>query len=130
MHESFIKYINSYATTPLTESEIEVIKNSFVSKKIGKRQYLLQKGEVWKYSAFIVKGDMRQYSIDEKGVEHIVRLLIENWWAVDRESSGFGFGITGGYIFSYFTLIKWVLFLLWLKDAHLSCCIRLLVKAL
>ena len=46
----------------------------------------MQEGEVCKYSAFIVKGAMRQYSIDDKGVEHIIRLSIENWWAVDRES--------------------------------------------
>ena len=31
MHESLIKYINSYATTQLTESEIEMSKNSFVT---------------------------------------------------------------------------------------------------
>lgn len=30
---------------------------------------------------------MRQYSVDEKGTEHIVHLLIENYWANDRESS-------------------------------------------
>jgi len=59
MHESFIKYINSYATTPLTESEIEVIKNSFVPKKIRKSQYLLQEGEACKYSVFIVKSAMQ-----------------------------------------------------------------------
>ena len=29
---------------------------------------------------------MRQYSVDDKAVEHIVRLSIENWWAGDRES--------------------------------------------
>ncbi|HYV92562.1 MAG TPA: Crp/Fnr family transcriptional regulator [Chitinophagales bacterium] len=86
MHESLIKYINNYATTPLTESEIELIKNTFVPKKFRKRQYFLQEGEVCKYSAFIVKGAMRQYSVDEKGAEHIVHLSIENWWAVDRES--------------------------------------------
>ncbi len=86
MHESLIKYINSYATTPLTGSEVELIKDTFVPKKIRKRQYLLQEGEVCKYAAFIVKGAMRQYSVDDKGVEHIVRLLIENWWASDRES--------------------------------------------
>ena len=86
MHESLIKYINSYATTPLTESEIELIKNTFVPKKIRKKQYFLQEGQVCKYAAFIVKGAMRQYSVDDKGAEHIVRLLIENWWAVDRES--------------------------------------------
>jgi CRP-like cAMP-binding protein len=46
----------------------------------------LQEGEVCKYAAFVVKGAMRQYSIDDKGVEPIVRLSIENWWAADRES--------------------------------------------
>jgi len=86
MHEALIKYINSYATTPLSESEMELIRNTFIPKKFRKRQYFLQEGEVCKYSAFIVKGAMRQYSVDEKGAEHIIRLSIENWWAVDRES--------------------------------------------
>jgi CRP-like cAMP-binding protein len=86
MHESLIKHFNSYTSTPLTESEIELIKNTFIPKKIRKKQYFLQEGQVSKYAAFIVKGAMRQYSVDEKGAEHIVRLLIENWWAVDRES--------------------------------------------
>jgi CRP-like cAMP-binding protein len=86
MHEPLIKYINSFATTPLTSNEAELIKNTFEYKKIRKRQYLLQEGGVCKYAAFIVKGAMRQYSVDDKGLEHIVRLSIENWWAVDRES--------------------------------------------
>ena len=86
MYESLIKYINSYTSTSLTNSETELIKNTFVPKKIRRKQYFLQEGQVCKYSAFIVKGAMRQYSVDDKGAEHIIRLLIENWWAVDRES--------------------------------------------
>ena len=86
MHEPLIKYINSFAIAPLTTNEVELIKDAFVYKKIRKKQYLLQEGEVCKYAAFIVKGAMRQYSVDDKGLEHIVRLSIENWWAVDRES--------------------------------------------
>ena len=86
MQEALIKYINSYISTPLNQSQEELIKNTFVPKKLKKRQYFLQEGQVCKYSAFIVKGAMRQYTVDDKGVEHIVRLLIENWWAVDRES--------------------------------------------
>lgn len=35
---------------------------------------------------FIVKGAMRQYSVDDSGMEHIVRLSVENWWVGDRES--------------------------------------------
>jgi CRP-like cAMP-binding protein len=86
MHESLIKYINGYISTPLNESQIGLIQDTFVPKKIRKKQYLLQEGQVCKYTAFIVKGAMRQYSVDDKGAEHIVNLFIENWWAADRES--------------------------------------------
>jgi CRP-like cAMP-binding protein len=86
MHNPLIKYFNSYATSSLTENEIGLIENVFILKKYRKRQYFLQEGEVCKYTAFIVKGAMRQYTVDEKGEEHIVRLAIENWWASDRES--------------------------------------------
>jgi len=62
---------------PLTETDIEAIK---------KRQYFLQEGEACRYAAFIVKGAMRQYTIDDKGVEHIVNLFIETCMIGDRES--------------------------------------------
>ena len=86
MHEYLIKYIDSFVSTPLTESEMELIKDAFLPKRIRKKHYFLQAGEMCKYSAFIVKGAMRQYSVDDKGIEHIVHLFIENWWASDRES--------------------------------------------
>ena len=86
MYDSLIKYFNSYTTTPLNEGEIELIESVFQSKKFRKRQYFLQEGDVCKYTAFIVKGAMRQYTVDDKGEEHIARLSIENWWVNDRES--------------------------------------------
>jgi len=86
MHDSLIKHFNSYITTPLNEGEIELIESVFQSKKFGKRQYFLQEGDVCKYTAFIAKGAMRQYTVDDKGEEHIARLSIENWWINDRES--------------------------------------------
>jgi CRP-like cAMP-binding protein len=86
MHESLLQYIQNYSSLPLSQAEIETIKNSFIPKKLRKKQYFLQEGEVCKYFAFIVQGAMRQYSLDNKGVEHIVHLSIENWWVGDRES--------------------------------------------
>jgi len=86
MHEPLFQYIKLHSKTTLTEEEVERIKNVFVPKKIRKRQYFLQEGQVCKYFGFIVKGAMRQYSIDDKGREHIIRLSIENWWVGDRES--------------------------------------------
>src|SRR5258706_14976547 len=86
MHEALFTYINSYIKSPLGTAEMELVRKAFAPKKIRKKQYLLQEGEVCKYAAFIVKGAMRQYSIDDKGAEHIVGLSVENWWVSDRES--------------------------------------------
>jgi CRP-like cAMP-binding protein len=86
MFESFTKYINSYTAVPLTEDEIDLIQGFFLPKKFRKRQYFLQEGEVCKYTAFITKGAMRQYRVDDRGEEHIIQVYIENWWASDRES--------------------------------------------
>lgn len=90
MHESLFKYINNHATTLLSKEEEQLIMDIFVPRKIRKKQYILQEGEVCKYMAFVVKGAMRQYSVNDKGAEHIVRLSIENWWAGDRESFTLG----------------------------------------
>ena len=86
MYDSLIKYFNSYLSTPLTGDEIDYIQRFFTPKKFRKRQYLLQEGEVCKFSAFVIKGAMRQYRVDDKGEEHILKLFIENWWANDRDS--------------------------------------------
>lgn len=86
MFEPLRNYITKYSTTPLTDSQFEQISAVCKPKSFRKKQYLLQEGEVCKYLAFILKGAMRQYSVDEKGVEHVVYLTIENWWAGDRES--------------------------------------------
>ncbi len=86
MHERLIKYIKSRASSPLSESDVETLNTIFVPRKLRKRQYLLQEAEVCKYMGFVVKGAMRQYSVDEKGVEHVVELSLEEWWVGDRES--------------------------------------------
>jgi CRP-like cAMP-binding protein len=86
MHETLFTYIRSKSTIPLTDEDMNVLKSILVPKKYRKGQYLLAEGEVCKHGAFIVKGAMRQYSVDNKGVEHIIQLLLENWWVGDRES--------------------------------------------
>ncbi len=79
-------YLNKYASAPIPDEDFEAIKRHFTPQRIRKKQYLLQEGEVCEHMAFIVKGAMRKYYVDEKGVEHVVDLCIENWWAGDRES--------------------------------------------
>ena len=86
MHERLFDYINNYASTPLNEEEKAIIEATFQPKSLRKRQYFLQEGDVCKYGGFLVNGAMRQYTVDDKGVEHMVQLFIENYWVSDRES--------------------------------------------
>ncbi|MEJ7678867.1 MAG: Crp/Fnr family transcriptional regulator [Segetibacter sp.] len=58
----------------------------FLPKKLRKRQYLLQEGDVCKYTAFAEKGILRTYTIDDKGTEHILQFSLEGWWIADLYS--------------------------------------------
>ncbi|MCF0056108.1 Crp/Fnr family transcriptional regulator [Dyadobacter sp. CY356] len=87
MHENLLLYINKNASPPLTSDEEALVVAAFLPKKYRKKQYFLQEGDVCKYVGFIVKGAMRQYSVDDKGTEHVVNLFLENWWISDRESA-------------------------------------------
>ncbi len=86
MHANLIAYINKHNKLPLTKDEEALITAVFQPKKLRKKQYFLQEGDVCKLTAFVVKGALRQYSLDEKGGMHIVHLFIEDYWASDRES--------------------------------------------
>lgn len=70
----------------LTKEEKELSKTFFAPKKLRKKQYLLQEGDVCKYIAFVEKGILRSYTVDEKGTEHILQFAFEGWWISDQYS--------------------------------------------
>lgn len=86
MYDALRTYIEKYAADKISDADFELVKKYFTFKRYKKGQYLLQEGEVCKYNTFILKGSMRQYSVDSKGIEHIIHFGIENWWVGDRES--------------------------------------------
>lgn len=86
MYEPLFEYIERYGKTSLTDNEKDIIKSAMEFKKLRKRQYFLEEGKICQYTGFILKGALRQYSVDDSGVEHILQLTIENWWVVDRNS--------------------------------------------
>jgi CRP-like cAMP-binding protein len=67
----------------LSEEEFAICQTFFTIKKLRKKQYLLQEGEWCKYTAFVTKGILRTYTVDEKGLEHIVQFAMEDWWTAD-----------------------------------------------
>jgi CRP-like cAMP-binding protein len=70
----------------LNPAEIELSKSFFTPKKIRRKQYLLQEGDACKYTAFVEKGLMRSYSVDDKGTEHVIQFAFEGWWIADQYS--------------------------------------------
>jgi len=84
MSESLYKKIS--AVTAINEEEFNYFKKLFVPKRLRKRQYFLQEGDVCKYQAFVEKGLLRSYTVDEKGNEHILQFASEGWWMADLSS--------------------------------------------
>ena len=84
MYDLFFHHFNK--KIPLTDEEQELIKGYLTVKKIRKRQYLLQEGDVCKASAFVENGALRAYTLDENGTEHIVQFALEGWFISDMYS--------------------------------------------
>ncbi|UPK68367.1 Crp/Fnr family transcriptional regulator [Chitinophaga filiformis] len=84
MFDVFIQYLRDKIT--LSEEEVEMIRSVSILKKLRKRQFLQQEGDVWRYNAFVAKGLLKTFSIDSKGQEHIMNFSPENYWTGDRES--------------------------------------------
>ena len=74
------------ATVSLSQEEEALLKQYLTPKKIRKKQYLLQEGDVCKHSAFVEKGALRAYVLDEKGDEHITAFALEGWAISDLSS--------------------------------------------
>ncbi|WP_207492629.1 Crp/Fnr family transcriptional regulator [Aridibaculum aurantiacum] len=70
----------------LTEEEKALFITYLTPKKLRRKQYLLQEGDVCKSVAFVEKGALRSYTIDNKGTEHIIQFALEGWWISDMYS--------------------------------------------
>ena len=81
MYELFFQSFNE--KVPLTDKEQELIKNYLTPKKVRKKQYLLQEGDICKASIFVEKGALRGYSVDNNGAEHIIQFALEGWTISD-----------------------------------------------
>lgn len=84
MFELLRKHIEN--RVQLSDEEFEIIKTYFIPKKLRKKQFLLNEGEVCRYIGFVNSGCLRIYSIDNKGLEHIVQFAIKDWWVSDLNS--------------------------------------------
>ena len=84
MYELLFKKLGEVIT--LTEEEQAIFRAHLQPKKLRKKQYILQEGDVSKYAVFVEKGLLRSYTINDKGNEQIVQFALEGWWIGDMYS--------------------------------------------
>lgn len=70
----------------LTDDEFHRCLEFFTHRRIRRRQFLLQEGEVCRHIAFVTEGCLRAYTVDHKGVEHVIQFAMADWWISDLAS--------------------------------------------
>jgi len=70
----------------LTEEETEFFHSLLKYKKIKKKNFLLQEGEICDFEAYVIKGCLRTYYLNKEGVETILMFPVEDWWVGDISS--------------------------------------------
>lgn len=74
------------AAFPLNEKETEEVYSLFTERKIKRRGYLLQQGDICKHFSFVISGCFKMYAIDQAGKEYNLEFAIENEWITDLSS--------------------------------------------
>jgi CRP/FNR family transcriptional regulator, cyclic AMP receptor protein len=72
--------------TPLTKEELEYFHSLLRPRHVGRKEWLLREGEVCDWEAYVLKGCLRKYCIDDKGDEIILQFAVEDWWISDLNS--------------------------------------------
>jgi CRP-like cAMP-binding protein len=70
----------------LKPEEIGYFISILKKKKLRKRTFFLEAGEVCTETAFVISGCLRSYSVDGEGAEHTLIFAPPGWWAADLYS--------------------------------------------
>ncbi|TCC97381.1 Crp/Fnr family transcriptional regulator [Pedobacter psychroterrae] len=72
--------------TTIEDEEVDAIVAFFKKVQVRKKENLLDNGNVCRSNYFVIKGCLRMFFINEKGVEQTTQFAIENWWIADYMS--------------------------------------------
>jgi CRP-like cAMP-binding protein len=81
MYEQINKSISRYVT--FSKEELDTFNSLLEYRKVTKKTIMLHEGEVCNFEAFVVKGCVRKYFIDQNGFEVILQFAIEDAWVSD-----------------------------------------------
>ena len=84
MYDSILKSVSKYVD--LDTHEVDVCAQYLKPKKLKRRQFLLQTGDVCRHISYVNKGCLRTFYIDNKGEERTLHFGIEGRWTGDLAS--------------------------------------------
>jgi CRP-like cAMP-binding protein len=79
-----------HARASFTEPEMAFVQSMFVPVRLSPGQFFQRAGSMATHAAFVTRGCLRTYVIDQKGKEHIVQFAPETWWVADNVSLASG----------------------------------------
>lgn len=79
--DTFKAHLDKFIT--VNDEEYASILSFFQVREVKKKQNLMLDGVVCKNMYFVVKGCLRKFFTNEKGVEQTTEFAIENWWITD-----------------------------------------------
>ncbi|WP_460636890.1 Crp/Fnr family transcriptional regulator [Larkinella harenae] len=81
MPEPLLNHITQFVA--LKDGEQGAILAHFKPVHVKKKENLVEAGQLCRSHYFVVKGCLRMFFINEKGVEQTIQFAIENWWLTD-----------------------------------------------
>lgn len=84
MTDLFKKHIEKFIV--INEEEFSEVLSFFQVEQVQKKQNLLMEGQVCKYHYFVLRGCLRKFFVNEKGIEQTTEFAIENWWLTDNKA--------------------------------------------
>lgn len=79
-------YKNFQSKINLSEKEFEHVVSKFKFSIVEKKEKFLCPGDYTDHIAFVKKGVLRSYEIDQKGNENVLQLAFEDHWTSDLRS--------------------------------------------
>lgn len=82
--KKLIDYISNRIT--ITQKEQTLIEEAYSILHLKKKDYLFQQGSICQIEGFVVKGTLRIFYSDQKGLDHVLYFAFNEWWVGDIAS--------------------------------------------
>lgn len=82
--KNLVSYFDSYLS--LDKNESQALTSRLTERKLKRKQYILQEGDICKYFTYVVEGCLKLYGVDKSGTEHNLLFAAEEDWITDLDS--------------------------------------------